>query len=171
MNLYEQLDKKELMNLLSKGWMTHDAMWFFHSLQEHGIEKTNKVNLAAVKSMAAVEAHRIMKAAGKKNGKVETFEEFTDLMEAFFSVVKVDFMDFYWSVAEKNRVRWGYHKCWAHDGITKLGAIDGYRCGVILRVTTWFDALGVSYRMTPEDTGCLMHTKGKCEGEFRFSLK
>ena len=28
MNLIDKLDKNELINLLNKGWMTHDAMWF-----------------------------------------------------------------------------------------------------------------------------------------------
>ncbi len=170
MNLFEKLGKKELMELLSKGWMTHDAMWFFHSLQEYGIEKTNKINTAAVRSMAAIEAQRIKKALGMKNGKVETFEELKDLMESFFSVVKVDFMDFYYSCPEKNLMLWGYNKCWAFDGISKLGAIDRYQCGVILRVTTWLDTLGVAYTMSPENPGCLMHSLGKCAGEFRFTL-
>jgi len=170
MNLIDKIDKRDLRELITKGWMTHDAMWFYHTLQEFGIEKTNKINLAAVQSMSVIEAKRLKKAAGMKKETVDSFEEFKDLMESFFSLVKVDFMDFYWSSPEKNLFLWGYHKCWAHDGISKLGVIDKYRCGVILRVTTWFEALGVAYCVKPEWNGCLMHTIGKCAGEFRFSL-
>ncbi len=170
MNLIDSIDKKDLRELITKGWMTHDAMWFYHSLQEFGIEKTNKVNQAAVRSMSAIEAKRLKKAAGIKKDTIESFEEFKDLMDSFFSLVKVDFMDFYWSSPEKNLFLWGYNTCWAHDGISKLGVIDHYQCGVILRVTTWFEALGVAYSMKPDNNGCLMHTMGKCAGEFRFNL-
>ena len=52
MNALETLNKGEIKELLSKGWITHDAMWFVHCLEEAGIEKTNKINKAAVKSMS-----------------------------------------------------------------------------------------------------------------------
>ena len=55
------LEKKELKDLLVKCWMTHDAMWFYHCLQECGIEKTNRINRAAVKAVAAVEIRRLRK--------------------------------------------------------------------------------------------------------------
>ena len=65
------LAKKELKELLNKCCMTHDAMWFYNCLQECGIEKTNKINRAAVKAMAAVEIKRLKKAVGVDN--LETF--------------------------------------------------------------------------------------------------
>ncbi len=34
----KELDKKEMKELLVKCWMTHDGLWFYHSLQECGIE-------------------------------------------------------------------------------------------------------------------------------------
>ena len=42
MNNIENIDKKELRELLLKGWATHDAAWFYNSLQEVGIEITAK---------------------------------------------------------------------------------------------------------------------------------
>lgn len=36
------LQKNELKELLNKGWMTHDAMWFYNCLQEFGIERQIK---------------------------------------------------------------------------------------------------------------------------------
>ena len=49
------LKKNELKEILIKNWMTHDAMWFYHCLQECGIERTNKINKAAVRAMAMIE--------------------------------------------------------------------------------------------------------------------
>jgi len=68
------LIKNELKELLNKGWMTHDAMWFYHCLEEFGIEKTNRINLADIKSMSAIEIKRYQKALGLE--KVDTFDEF-----------------------------------------------------------------------------------------------
>ena len=39
---------KDLKELLVKCWMTHDAMWFLHTLNDGGIEKANKINKAAI---------------------------------------------------------------------------------------------------------------------------
>jgi hypothetical protein len=35
---------EELVDLLNRCWMTHDGMWFYHCLQEFGIEKANKLS-------------------------------------------------------------------------------------------------------------------------------
>ena len=37
-------------------------------------------------------------------------------------------------------------KCFAHAGMTRLGVIDRYECGVIYRVACWFDNLGIIMR-------------------------
>ena len=61
---FNSLSKNELKEIMNKNWMTHDAMWFYNCLQEFGIEKTNKINKAAVRDMAAIEIKRIQKAVG-----------------------------------------------------------------------------------------------------------
>jgi len=70
----EPLNKTDLKELLTKNWMTHDAMWFYHCFKECGIEKTNNINKAAVRSMAIIEIRRIKKAIAID--RVETFEGF-----------------------------------------------------------------------------------------------
>ena len=59
------LEKKELKELLVKCWMTHDAMWFTHCLQECGIDKTSKINREAVKAVAAVEIGGLKKTSDR----------------------------------------------------------------------------------------------------------
>ncbi|MBM4314117.1 MAG: hypothetical protein FJ122_09385, partial [Deltaproteobacteria bacterium] len=58
------LEKEALKELLVKCWMTHDAVWFTHCLQECGIEKTSRMNRQAVKALATVEIGRLKKAVG-----------------------------------------------------------------------------------------------------------
>jgi hypothetical protein len=60
--------------------MTHDGMWFYHCLQEFGIEKANNLNKAAIKSLAPIEIERIRKALGIEK-KIENFQELKDFFE------------------------------------------------------------------------------------------
>ncbi len=78
MNTLNKLDKKELKDLLSKCWLSHDGIWFYHCIQEFGVKKANKMNKAAIKSLAPIEIKRIMKALGVE--KVETFEEMREFI-------------------------------------------------------------------------------------------
>jgi hypothetical protein len=84
------LEKSELKEILIKNWMTHDAMWFYHCLQECGIERTNKINKAAVRALGIIEIKRIQRAVGIQN--VATFEDLKLLLEAAWDIVKGDFM-------------------------------------------------------------------------------
>ncbi|MFI5394893.1 MAG: DUF6125 family protein [Candidatus Binatia bacterium] len=158
----------ERESLLIRCWMTHDAMWFFHCAQECGMEKTNKINKAAVRSMAQVEIKRIKKALGID--KVETFQQLTELMEAVFDLMKADFMGFTWNVSAENTLRWDMPRCFAYDGVQKLGVADQYQCGIFERMEGWAEGLGLKYSVTPQVQGCMMHTEGRCFREFRFEF-
>ena len=46
-----------------------------------------------------------------------------------------------YSFPSENLLHWEMKKCFAHAGMTRLGVIDGYECGVIYRVACWFDSL------------------------------
>lgn len=166
----DQLEKKEIREHLVKCWMTHDAMWVYNCLQAFGIEKTNQINLAAVRGMAAIEVHRAAKLLGFEKKKVDSFEELEFMIYGTFELATADFMQFDYAIPEKNVIRWNMKQCFAHDGMTQMGAIDGYQCGILERIKAWLDSLGVSYTMEPEIRGCLMNTHGVCKGEFRTSL-
>lgn len=172
MDLMNTLDKKEIREFFSKGWMTHDAMWLVGVMQETGVEKANEINKNAVKAMAAIEIKRIMKLMGKpQNAVVTTFEELKEIIDTTYKLIKPEFMKLYYGFPEKNVFRGGFHECFAHQGVSQVGLIDVYQCGIIMRVQGWLDNLGVKYETTPAVfDGCLMHRTGKCEIEFRFNL-
>jgi hypothetical protein len=162
------LKEDEVKEILIKNWMTHDAMWFYNCLQECGIEKTNKINKAAVRAMGITEIRRIQKAVGMD--KVETFEDFKLLSDATWSVVKGKFMKFSYSYPEKNVLRGGFERCFAYEGIKQIGAIEQYQCGIFERIYGWFDGMGIKYSVSPQVEGCMMHTDGKCFREFTFAF-
>ncbi len=173
MNVLDGIEKQDLRELLTKGWMTHDAMWFFHSLGEFGIEKTNKVNSAAVDSMAQIEIIRIKNAMGMKDVLIDSFDVLMKLVIGAMDIVKADFMKFDWSIPGHNMLRWEWQKneCFAYEGIKKMGVIEQYSCAIMTRIEGWYKGLGVSYRMEPETGKCLMHLNGNCSGQFLFDFE
>jgi hypothetical protein len=174
MDVYQDISKRDLRELLVKGWMTHDAMWLLQSLQECGGEKANKMNSAAIESMALIEIQRVTKVLGVKGKKVETFDDLVFVLEGTFSIIGADFMKFTLSSPEKNVMEWGWADdglCFAYKGVKRLGIADQYQCGLLLRVEVWLKGLEVEYRMEPEIKGCLMHNTGACSGRILFNFE
>ena len=58
----ETLEQHETVQLLTRCWMTHDAMWFRQVLEECGPEVANRLNLAAIRGLAPIELKRLLKA-------------------------------------------------------------------------------------------------------------
>jgi hypothetical protein len=160
------VEKDELKELLVKNWMTHDAMWFYHCLQECGIEKTNRINKAAIRDMSAIEIKRIKKAMGA--GNLDTWDQFKRFFEITMEIATGNFMDYTYSLPSKNMMHGEWKSCFAYDGVKALGVINRYECGIMLRIDTWLDTLGIKYEVEPKVTGCMMHTDGKCFRDYRF---
>ncbi|MCX6005853.1 MAG: DUF6125 family protein [Chloroflexi bacterium] len=160
------LEKRELKELLNKGWMTHDAMWFYNCLQECGIEKTNKINKAAVKGMAAVEIKRIRKALGSPQ--IETFDQFKEFFDLAMEIATGNFMKYAYTMTAKNMLHSEWKSCFAYEGIKSLGVIDRYECAIMLRIDTWLETLGIKYEVEPNVFGCMMHTDGVCYRDYKF---
>jgi hypothetical protein len=163
-----KMETRELKELLLKCWMTHDGMWFYHSMNDAGIEKANQINKAAIRSLAAIEIERIRKAFGIRE--IQTFQDLKALCDAAFGVLTDDFMGFSYSFPSANVMHWNMSRCFAHAGMTRLGVIESYECGVIYRVGCWFQSLGIEYTLTPRIDRCMMHSTGVCRGDFSFSL-
>jgi hypothetical protein len=164
----ETLGGNQLKEILIKNWMTHDAMWFYHCLRECGIEKTNQINRAAVRAMGTIEIRRIQKVVGLR--KIATFEDVKSLLEAAWDVVKADFMKASFSLPSRNVLRGDFERCFAHEGMKRMGVIDQYQCGIFERIYGWFDGIELDYSVWPEVEGCMMHSDGRCFREITFSF-
>ncbi len=171
MGVLDKIEKTEIRDLLGKGWLTHDGMWFYHTWQEFGIEKANALNRAAIKAMAPFEIARMKRVLGV--GK-ENFDNPDKLMAFMLSALELTLPDSVFrkssfSTPSKDLIHWEWERgqCFAYKGMQQIGAIDGYRCGVMYRIECWLEALGIGYLMLPGIEGCLMHEKGVCEGDIR----
>jgi len=163
----ELISKKELKEILIKGWMTHDAMWLLHCLRKTGIETTNKINKAASAGLGRIEAKRFKKLLGIDE--IRTTDDLKKYVQLIFHVVKAEFMKFTYKFISDNEMQCEMHDCFAHDGIKRIGVIDQYQCGIFERVDGWFKGLGLKFEVTPQINGCLMHQGKKCIRNYTFS--
>jgi hypothetical protein len=166
-----KIEKREIRDLLGKGWLTHDGMWFYHTYQELGIEKANTLNKAAIKSLAPIEIERIKKVLGIGGEKIGTFEELKDFMLEALEMILPDsvFEKFRFRASSKDSLQWEWEsgECFAFKGMKQIGIIDGYRCGVMYRIECWLEALGIKYSINPKIDKCMMRETGACLGEIR----
>ncbi len=161
-------EKKELVELLNKCWMTHDAMWFFCCLQEFGIQKANKMNKTAIRSLAPMETSRIKKFLGIEKEHIQSFEEFKNFFAGASELCIPDFMNVTMSFPKENVLHWEFKpkNCFAYKGMQSIGVIDGYECGVIYRVECWIESLKIGYEVRPKIKTCLMLDTPNCSGDF-----
>ncbi len=168
MNLFDQLNKHQLKELLVKCWMTHDGSWFYNCVKMLGIEKANRLNKAAIKSLSVIEVQRVLKALGDEKLKIETFDQLKKFFDDGFSVIKGDFMDFNYSFPAKNLLHWEMNKCFAYEGMKRIGVKEKYECGLLYRIGCWLDVLGIKYKLEPSFDDCLLYSQKKCVGKMIF---
>ncbi len=168
MRRFEDIDKTELRDLLVRNWMTHDAMWFANTAPQVGMAGTNAINRAAVRAMAAIEAKRLAKLLEVE--RITCFAELRDFLRQTFEIIRGPFMQFDVTFPEDGLMRWTVAKCFAYEGVSRLGIADQYECGIFERLDAWLDALGVAYSASPAVLGCLIPTLGACAREYRFTF-
>jgi hypothetical protein len=170
-SVLNKIAKKDLRDLLGKGWLTHDGMWFLHTCQELGIEKANVLNKAAIRSLAPIEIKRIKNIRGIGGQKIENFEDLKDFMAAAFELILPGsvYEKFLFRASAKDLFSWEWEsgQCFAFKGMRQMGIIDDYRCGVIYRIECWLKALGIKYSIDPRIDKCIMHETGACSGNIK----
>jgi hypothetical protein len=171
MRSVDDLEKKEIVELLGSCWMTHDGTWLYSCFQEYGIEAANRMNKSAIRMLAPLEIGRMKKTFGFDKEKIETFGELTEFIERAAALFVPDFMNASFSFPRPNVLRWEFapKRCFAFRGISRIGVIDGYECGVIFRILCWLDALGVSYR-ADAPVRCRMIDSDTCAGDIELDF-
>lgn len=171
MSVLDRVEKSQLRDMLGKGWLTHDGMWFFHTSQAFGVDQANTLNKAAIRSIAPIEINRVKKILGVGEGDFESFEDLRDFLLNAFELILPGSVSrgFSFSSSSEDTLHWEWEEggCFAFTGMTQIGIIDEYRCGVIYRIACWLDALGVKYSIDPAIDACIMHTTGTCSGDIR----
>lgn len=166
MDLPETIDINLLRDLLCSSWMRHDAMWFYHCSKGIGMELTNKINRAAIRDMGLYEGRKLKEALGYKNKTLQTFEEFEILLKQMFSIISSSFMKGTLEFLDENKIRMSWQNCFAHAGVSRMGLIDSYECGIFDRVDAWLDTLDVNWEVNPKISQCMKYQQGYCFREY-----
>lgn len=77
-------------------------------------------------------------------------------------------MNFEMNFSEDGKLEWKVPKCFAFEGVRRLGVIDKYECGIVERIFGWLDELEINYSIQPKPVGCSMHKYGVCEMTIEF---
>lgn len=172
MSTLGKIEKSELRDLLGKGWLTHDGMWFYHTYRELGIEKANNLNKAAIRSMAPIEVKRTRKILGMDKKRIRTIDELENFMLQALELILPSSVNDRIRFTAVSEVllhwEWKSEECFAYKGMKQIGILDGYRCGVMYRIECWLEALGINYAMHPKIDKCLMYEKGSCCGDIEI---
>jgi len=160
MRSYAEIEKKQIQEFLTTGWISHDAAWLSLCAAELGMDRTNALNRAAARQMARGEARRILRLLGVRV--IENYEELQQFLLTGFELIRGSFMRFELDFPGENRMVWAVPRCFAHDGMKKMNLIHEYQCGIVERVLGWMEALQIPIRIEPHPVGCLMHEHGQC---------
>jgi len=173
MKIVDTLSKKEIIELLGKCWMTHEAMWFYQCFKKFGIEKVNEINQAAMHSLVPIEMERLKKAYGFDKERFETFDELKQFLLATAELLVPDFMNVTFSFPRENVIHWEFNEkqCFGYNGVMMIGAIDKYQCGPLWRIKCWFDYLNIPSEFDPPLGKCMMPEKGKCSGDIQLGFE
>jgi hypothetical protein len=173
MTLPDEIDKTTIFNYLRKGWLTHDAMWYYHIFSEFGVDTANRLNRAAIKSMSKFEVERSKAALGMNDATINSFNGLKDFVTGSLALLIPSSMKWSLIMPRKNIMRWewGPGECFAYKGMKRIGASGTYQCGVIFRIECWLEHLGIKYSVKPKLDICVMQSQGTCSGEFEFYFK
>jgi hypothetical protein len=65
---------------------------------------------------------------------------------------------------------WERNECFAYKGMSRMGVIENYECGVMYRVELWLESLDLKFVSNPRPGKCRMLEKGYCAGDYEFQL-
>ena len=170
----DSIGKGELRDLLGKGWLTHDGMWFFSVCREYGIESANKLNKAAIKSMAPVEVQRLTQITGISRDQLKSLDGIRGFvlcaMELILPSSVLSRLHFSTRGGDILHWEWEKNECFAYKGMSRMGVIDRYECGVMYRIECWIESLELKFTADPRAGKCQMHERGCCAGDYTFQL-
>lgn len=147
--------------ILVKSWMSHDARWFNAVAREFGIEAANRVNQAAARDAARVEAQRARRdhAVGPASNAGECVRALDELVSLLGGRTLLEYEA---AVRDPSTFSLTVHRCFAHENVTRAGIAERYDCGIFARVEGWLEGLGCAHRVEPALKGCLKAQGAPC---------
>ncbi len=166
------LTKHEIRDLLGKGWLTHDGMWFLHAAAELGVDRANALNRAAIRGMSEIEVRRLVGALEVDLDGLTTSDQVRRLITNGLALLLPDSVSSRIRVSAPDpaivRLEWDDGECFAYKGMRRAGLLDGYECGVVYRIECWLEALGIRHEVDPAVGRCQMRVGASCVSEIHL---
>ncbi|MGD0856305.1 MAG: DUF6125 family protein [Dehalococcoidia bacterium] len=171
---FDDIGKEEMRDLLGKGWLTHDGAWFFSVCNEYGVKEANRLNKTAIKSMVPFEVQRLKQIMAFDERQLTNVTAIVKFMEEGMRLILPESVlsKYHFNIESPNILQWEWEKneCFAYKGMSRMGVIDGYECGVMYRIECWFESLGLKFESNVKSGHCQMHTRGHCRGQYKFNI-
>ena len=161
-----------VITTLNKCWMGHDGAWFFHCFRELGMETANRLNKAAISTLATQEVPRLAALVFKDpDVKIDSQDRFRDFFNRARELVVPDFMGIEFDLSQPGTMAWDTRGkgCFAHKGLQRMGGIETYECGVLFRIQAWLKVLEIAHTFSPAPGLCHFHHSGACNGRIEFT--
>ena len=174
MRRLDEVTREDLRELLGKGWLTHDGMWFHTVNSAYGTNIASVLNKKAIAAMAPFEVQRLSKALDLQSGELNNAGSIAQFLTSSMRLILPDSVINTFSMetiaANQVKFQWQQGECFAFKGMSRIGVIGQYDCGVMFRIECWFRALKLQFATHPVIIGCLMHRQGSCSGVYEFQF-
>ena len=162
----DRLSKQEIRDLLGKGWLTHDGMWFVHTAAELGMDRANVLNRASIRGMSEIEIRRLVAALATDTNALTSSDDLCLLLTEGLAVLLPESVSSLITVSAPDSstvcVEWDDGEYFAYKGMRRAGLLDGYECGVVYRIECWLEALDIPHDVDPPTGLCRMAVDGRC---------
>lgn len=150
---------------LRHSWMQHDALWFHRVAERFGADEANRLNVTNLREIGHAEMLRF-----RRSCRIRTpVDEATaiDLLGQLAELVIGDLVEYDFTF-EYPHVAFWTTRCFAFEGVNRVGIAEEYECGPLPRVMGWLEALGFFVESPPEKKCHLAHGRA-CRWELVIS--
>lgn len=151
--ILETMSPQEREAFIVSAWMSHDARWFMAAARTLGLEPAMRLNRTAIHEAARVEARRLVKRL--EFPVPESVDEYLLFQEVAIGLLGPDLLDYSATAVGEDTFELRVQRCFAFDNVSRAGIADRYECGILPRITGWFEGLGISGELTPAPERCL----------------
>jgi hypothetical protein len=150
---------------LRRSWMQHDALWFHRVAERFGADEANRLNVTNLREIGFAEMLRFRRSCGVRRPVDEAMA--IDLLSRLAQLAIGDLVDYDFTFEYPNVAFWTT-RCFAFEGVNRVGIAKAYECGPLPRVVGWLEALGFSVQSPPEK-GCHVAHGRACRWELIIS--
>ena len=124
--------------------------------------------------MAPFETRRTMKVLQVDSADLTDCASLVSFVTAGLGLIMPDSIlnNLHFDCIDESTIHWSWEpgRCFAFKGMSQMGRIDDYECGVLFRILCWLEVMKIAARLEPDPVKCLFHETGVCQGDFTLTF-